>query len=152
MCFKRKNSLRLGNYDYSNQGPYFVTICSYRKWRLFDKENTKNTVMKILHHIAQRSKVTLHASAIAFDHLHLLLTLPENKRVILGNWIGDIKETVYHFLRRSGGDGTPPLRGRVWQRGFYDHVIRNGADFLEKARYIENHPFKESTNLYTEWH
>lgn len=39
-----------------------------------------------------------------------------------------------------------------WQRSYYDHVIRNDADFTEKARYIENHPYKESASAWAEWH
>ena len=32
--------------------------------------------------------------------------------------------------------------GSVWQKGFYDHVIRDEQDFLTKAQYIENNPVR----------
>jgi hypothetical protein len=32
---------------------------------------------------------------------------------------------------------------KFWQRGFYDHIIRNEKDYLEKKRYILNNPLRE---------
>lgn len=36
----------------------------------------------------------------------------------------------------------PPYDKKLWQRGFYDHVIRNEADYLECMEYIEQNPLK----------
>lgn len=45
----------------------------------------------------------------------------------------------------------PPYDKQVWQRGFYDHVIRNQSDYDEIYRYIENNPVQwEQDELYTQ--
>jgi hypothetical protein len=47
---------------------------------------------------------------------------------------------------RKGGDKPHPyasFSSSFWQRGFYDHIIRNEKDWNEKAKYIESHPIKE---------
>ena len=68
---------------------------------------------------------------------------------------------------RAGGDGTPPLRvydiiGRLksyttykygqplWQRSFWDHVIRNRADYDEIYKYIEENPAKWTADKFYE--
>ena len=50
------------------------------------------------------------------------------------------------------GQVSLPLRDRIWQRSFYEHIIRDENDFSQKAQYIENHPIKEEGNIYAEWH
>ena len=36
----------------------------------------------------------------------------------------------------------PPYNDKVWQRSFYDHVVRNEQDYLEIWRYIDENPMK----------
>jgi hypothetical protein len=48
--------------------------------------------------------------------------------------------------------GAVVIRDKIWQRLFYDHIIRNDKDFIEKAKYIENHPLKEEGDIFVEWH
>lgn len=44
----------------------------------------------------------------------------------------------------------PPFNKRVWQRSFYDHIIRNDIDYVRIAEYIENNPAKwEEDRYYT---
>ncbi len=94
------------------------------------------------------STARIHCIAIAVDHIHGLFGLPEERKTSLSKFVAIIKVRITQFLRE--GRASPPLR--VWQRGFYDHVIRNERDFFEKAEYIENHPIKEESNVYAEWH
>ena len=45
----------------------------------------------------------------------------------------------------------PPFEKQIWQRGFYDHVIRDGRDYEEISKYIYENPLKwELDELYTE--
>ena len=41
-----------------------------------------------------------------------------------------------------------PFDKRIWQRSFYDHIIRNENDFNEIWMYIENNPLKWQEDCY----
>ena len=79
--------------------------------------------------------VSVESCAIMPNHVHLLISIEE----------------------RMGGDGAAPLQeivgrmksytthlygGKLWQRSFYDHVIRSERDYLEIRRYIDENPAK----------
>jgi len=146
--FYRKDSLRLKNYDYHLPGPYFVTICTNKRINLFEGSSIRNYVTEIIEIVGMDLSIQIHCVVVAVNHIHGLFRLPEDKKVTLSKFVAIIKVRITQFLRE--GRVNPPLR--VWQRGFYDHVIRNEKDFLEKVHYIENHPIKEESNIYAEWH
>ena len=56
--------------------------------------------------------------------------------------IGYIKMNASKAIRQHYGDIT------VWQRGYYDHVIRDEADYLIHWNYIETNPARWSEDEY----
>jgi len=74
----------------------------------------------------------IHAWAITPNHVHLLLSLKENIPLesIVTSW--------KRFTSRSIGEG--PL----WQRDYFDRLIRDWDHFLNVARYICNNPKKRN--------
>jgi len=60
------------------------------------------------------------------DHIHALLSFP--KDMVMSQVIADWKR----YQSRQ--------RGIRWQNNFFDHRIRNTAEYLEKASYIRNNP------------
>lgn len=81
--------------------------------------------------------------------VHGLITLPEGRKISLSQYIGIVKVKMTQMIQREGGQAHPYA---IWQRSYYDHIIRNEKDFNEKVRYIENHPFKEESTMYAKWH
>jgi len=148
---RRKDSLRLKNWDYFLPGPYFFTICTNNRKNIFNSENIRENVIEVFKNVAEEFGISIHAIVIATDHIHGLITLPENKKINLWQYIGKAKVEITQMVI---GRASPPLRkqDKIWQRSFYDHVIRNDKDFLEKAKYIQNHPIKEEGNISVEWH
>ena len=66
-------------------------------------------------------------------------------RSIVSKAVGYIKMNVSKAIRQYAGDV------KVWQRGYYDHVIRNQADYDEIAKYICKNPLRwELDKLYSE--
>ena len=113
----------------------------------FATDDLRAGVASVFARSAAAHLVTLHGIAVADDHVHALATLPDGGTTGLGEWMGNAKTHAYHEIRVQTGEVRP-----LWQRSFYDHVIRGEADFLEKARYIENHQYKESSEVNAEWH
>lgn len=48
--------------------------------------------------------------------------------------------TTHHYIRGVKHEGWPPFDGRLWQRSFYDHIIRDDADLDRIRTYIANNP------------
>ena len=88
------------------------------------------------------------------NHVHLLLFLdrggpgghmgPPLPEIV--GWYKTMTTNEYFRLVRQGV--LPPLRDRLWQRSYYDHVLRNEDDYLRTCAYIENNPAKWAEDNY----
>jgi REP element-mobilizing transposase RayT len=88
-------------------------------------------VVELLLDFAKRRETVLYAWCIMPDHTHMLL---QDKHIV-------------EFVRLLKGGLTPVARrlepGRVlWQRGFYDHALREVESLLDVARYIWQNPVR----------
>lgn len=153
----RKNSLRLKDWDYSQAGPYFFTICTFKRKNIFKNQSIQNKVIGIFNILAYKLRIKVNAVIVADNHIHGILTLPDDKSMKLWNYIAIVKVKITQTIdvnnsKKTEGQVNLPLREKIWQRSFYDHIIRDEKDYFEKAQYIENHPIKEEGSIYAEWH
>ena len=101
--------------------------------------------------------VTIDRYVIMPNHVHLIAVITEEdalreiresplqSRSIMSKLIGYIKMNASKAIRQHYGDVT------VWQRGYYDHVIRNQEDYVALAEYIQTNPLRwELDQLYAE--
>jgi putative transposase len=59
----------------------------------------------------------------------------------LGDIVGWFKTmTTNEYIRGVKQHGWPPFRGKVWQRNYYEHVIRNPRALERIRAYIQNNP------------
>ena len=64
----------------------------------------------------------------------------------LGRLVGGVKSRSVHLAAGRGLEA-----GRLWQRGYYDHIVRSENDFLRIWTYIDNNPLRwELDRYYTE--
>ncbi len=86
---------------------------------------------------------TIEAIVILPDHLHTLWTLPDGDTGYSGRWRA-IKSRFTHRLRHSGIPLARDHRGEyaLWQRRFWEHTIRDDADFQHHVDYIHWNPVK----------
>ena len=135
---RRRDSLRLKGFDYSSEGYYFVTVSCKGKKACFGNEKARKILESQLFHLEKRFDVSINCHATMPDHVHFILALGESKQVSLSRVVQAFKSLVAKELREkvSGVE-------KFWQRGFYDHIIRNEKDYLEKKRYILNNPLRE---------
>ena len=157
---KRKKN-RLTEYDYSTPNAYFITVCTGNRKNLFWKDvgaiidRPKNVPLTNLGVIAQGSieEISKHYPAISVDHYvimpnHIHLLLQINTDV---NGRSMIAPTISTVLRLMKGTVSRQAGFSVWQKGFYDHVIRNENDYREIWNYIEGNPSKwVEDKLYTD--
>jgi putative transposase len=141
-----RRRLRLPGYDYSSPGAYFVTICTYcRRW-LFSRIETGTIRLSTLGRIVvaewQRTGtvhrgLSLDAFVVMPDHFHAVVLLDGEVRDLppLGVVINRFKAAVTRRARRLD-NGT----SEVWQRGYYEHIIRNDQDLQAIREYIQANP------------
>lgn len=146
---------RLKDYDYSQNGYYFVTICTYNRERIFGEivgatlrgrpNRPDKIIEKYLFELENKyQNVKLDYYVIMPDHIHMILfisgdhagsPLPQIidwfKTMTTNEYIKGVKTGLY-----------PPFQKHIWQRSFYEHVIRNENDLYETRKYIENNPLK----------
>ena len=86
---------------------------------------------------------TIDAIVILPDHLHVIMTLPEDDADFSGRW-RRIKSLFTHRLAASGVSIFCNHRGEfaLWQRRFWEHTIRDDADFERCADYVHYNPAK----------
>jgi len=128
-------------------GPYFFTICTQKHKDLFYRADIRNTVINVFRWTLIKLETKLHTLVVATDHIHGILSLPEGNKLNLAQVIGSAKVKTTQTLKERY-----QMCERIWQRSYYDHVMRDEKDFIQKAKYIENHPLKEKGNQYAEWH
>ena len=164
-----RKTIRLKDYDYSSPGAYFITICTRgRRCILSEIEKLDGGAVGALHEApAVRHTLTpegecvrryieaipgrwpaVHVDSYVImpNHIHLLLHIdtawaihesplrPNGKRSLISNVVGYLKmnsSREIHHLQPGK---------QIWQRSFYDHVVRNEADFLQAAEYIGANP------------
>jgi REP element-mobilizing transposase RayT len=127
----QRKDIRLKHYDYSKDGYYFVTICTHQGKRSIDQD--KNIIETILFDLPKRFPgVTVDYYVLMPSHLHVIFVL-QSAEVPLSEVIRTFKALV------TKTTGKKPY----WQRGYYEHVIRNERYLLKIREYIQNNPLAE---------
>lgn len=139
---------RLREYDYSSPGSYFITICTLNRECILSSINNGEITLTEIGIIAEQqildiprrfSTVIIDEYVIMPNHIHIIL-------VISGNVPGGASPspTVSDMIRviKSQTTRLSECSQKIFQRSFYDHVIRNEMDHTMIKDYIRNNPFK----------
>lgn len=151
MTFPNRKPNRLPDYDYAQNGAYFITICAKDQASLFWKFRVGADLIRpdiILSAIGLNVQeavlripivypdVLLDRFCIMPDHLHLIILIQSSDvggRIRSAPTISTIVGQTKRLASKMAGKP-------IWQKGFYDHVIRDEQDYLTKAQYIDNNP------------
>jgi putative transposase len=146
----RKN-IRLKYYDYSSSGWYFITSCTQDRRHLFG--NVENGVMnlsrtgKIVKYCieetsALRKDILVDSYTIMPNHVHFILV---NNSVQLKQKLSRIMTGIKSSVQSRVNAYSEQ---KVWQRGYYEHIIRDEKDLFETRTYMENNPVKWTEDEY----
>jgi REP element-mobilizing transposase RayT len=159
----RRRSIRLQGYDYSQAGAYFVTVSTHDKECLFGEIADGEIKLNAFGEVAQASWYELpqHFSYLGLDvfvimpnHVHGIIVLngvgaqhaapprgglrPNVQAGSLGAVVRSFKSAVSKQINEL--QGTPGMP--VWQRNYYEHVIRNAEELHRIRQYIVNNPLQ----------
>ena len=146
---KYKKRRRLKDYDYSSNGAYFITICTFDKINYFWNSNlfksSEQTVYTDAGHLICTAienipsiypSVMVDNYVIMPNHIHLILVLSEANSTV-SNIVGQLKRQI-----------TLQLGFPIFQRSFHDHIIRNAQEYEQIWNYIEDNPRKWNEDKY----
>ena len=135
----RKN-LRLKDYNYNIAGYYFITICTENKEKIFGSIVNNKLIHSFLGILVEDSinnlkniyqNIFIDKYVIMPNHIHMIIVINNETQNTVSNIIKNFKKGITQVLGKT-----------IWQRSFYDHVIRNELDYLRIWQYIDNNPLK----------
>ena len=157
-------SSRLKERDYSDPGFYFVTICANYKRCVFGSVIRQAVELTLAGRIPRESwaaipshfaRVKLHAFVVMPNHFHGILEIAETrlaqhavpiqgKQRIAGLDPSSLSVIVRSFKAEVTRRARLELnwRGEIWQRNYFDRVIRDGRELADVSRYIAENPMK----------
>ena len=156
---RHRRSIRLPHYDYSQSGVYFITVCVQHQRCLFGDVIDGSIVLRDLGKIVAaewrrtaeiRSNVGVDEFVVMPNHLHGLLVIEAFRRGVshtpsdrfhspaqsLGAIVRGFKASTTRLINEF--QGTPGLM--LWQRNYYEHVVRNDDELRCIREYIANNP------------
>jgi REP element-mobilizing transposase RayT len=142
----RRRSLRLPGYDYSQAGAYFITVCTQNRVMLFGEVIRCDVRLNEMGTIVQQTwddlpthyhGIDLDAFIVMPNHVHGIVILVDRseRRHAIQEIVRGFKTFSARRVNERGGQ-----RAALWQRGYYEHVIRNEKALDRVRAYIANNP------------
>ena len=161
-----RRSIRLRGYDYRNPGAYFITLCIKNRECLFGEIRNGEMVLNEFGDVVTnewlrtpvvRPEITLDSFVVMPNHLHGIIVIHPGRggsrtapttvesTKPLGRLIGAFKTTSTKRINMIRG--TPGIA--LWQRNYYEHIVRGEFDLFRIRKYIAANPAKWERNLNT---
>ena len=150
--------MRLAGYDYSQPGAYFITVCTK------DRKCLLSTIVGADDHIGPHTNLTYTGKivekytktipgiglyVIMPNHVHMILHVSSKVAGDGPMWSSAPTDTKVQNLVRSWKTLiTKELGVSIWQRSYYDHVIRDEQDYRMIGEYIIGNPGKWAEDKY----
>jgi putative transposase len=169
----KRRSIRLPGYDYTQPGAYFITIDTHQRTCLFGEIAHGGMRLNECGEIARaewlktaeiRREIELDEFIVMPNHFHAIITIMEcgngfvgaqrrcapthtPKSNVIPKSIGAIvraykSAVTYRINRIRRTPGTP-----VWQRNYWEHIIRDEHDLSRIREYIRNNPAQWETDM-----
>ena len=144
---KRKN-IRLRYYDYSEEGLYFITICKKNREQLLGKITEENQIKltkvgtiveKSIRNLERiYSNITIDEYVVMPNHIHIIIIINEKNDL-----------TISRIINQYKGGITKKIGYPIWQKLFYEHIIRNENEYYKIKQYIQSNiaNWKEDCNF-----
>lgn len=172
-----RRSIRLQGYDYAQAGAYFVTICTLDRECLFGRvvdgqmrlsEAGEVVAGEWINTADVRDEVALDEWVVMPNHFHGILVIADGRGAAVGRGMARRAPMAERFGRPVSGSVPTIIRScksavtrrvnelrqtpgaGLWQRNYWEHVIRDEAECDRIRAYIRDNPARwEGDRLYT---
>ena len=179
--FKSRKSTRLKEYDYSENGYYYVTICTENREQIFGTIENNDMILNGVGNMIDQwwrkmfekyDDISIDKYIIMPNHIHGIINIavgaipcnrpiknnknntttgentvsPLQRKISnqyngLGQYISWFKRmTTNKYMYHVKTDGWESFNKCLWQRNYYDHIIRNEKSLQGIREYIINNP------------
>lgn len=137
-----RRSIRIKDYDYSQEGLYFITICCKERNRILGIIEDNKVLINQYGNIIKNELIALNQKykntnilkyVIMPDHIHFIIELMNGNKKTIGDIIKTYKSVTSKRINKI-----EPIN--LWQRNYYEHIIRNEKELYRIYYYIENNP------------
>ena len=156
-----RRSIRLKGYDYSSNGAYYVTIVTQGREHFFGRitnqemslNDAGQMILKWWNELSNKfPHVELGTEIVMPNHFHgIIFIVGADPRVRPDNTITELPPlsqiiqwfktmTTNEYIRGVKQSDWQPFKGKLWQRNYYEHIIRNEKELQQKINYIFNNP------------
>lgn len=168
---RRRKSPRLPGFDYRQAGAYFITVCVKNRHFLFGEVKRNEMILNEAGRMVEQwwgklntkfAQVETDYFTVMPNHIHGIISIVDtNQRVRTKedfNWASQegahtgapLQEVIQWFKSMTTNDyirgvrqsGWIPFSKKLWQRSFYEHVIRDEASLNRVREYIVNNPVR----------
>ena len=172
-----RKSIRLKGYEYSSEGLYFITICTQNKEYLFGEIVNGEMILNGAGLMVEKiyKELSIYFKNINFEeyvimpnHFHCIIKIVDmvgvplvgtqmsgNNRATtrvaptIGDIIGAFKSlTTVEYIKMVKNNQLPSFDKQVWQRNYYENIIRNEKAYLKVMEYIKDNPLKWDEDRY----
>jgi len=132
-----RKRIRLTDNDYSKENMYFITICIKNRLEILGKITKENDIklthegMVVKQNISRIQETYENARIDEYiimpNHIHMLLEIDYKNGTTISKIIKHYKTNVSREITYS-----------IWQKSFYEHIIRNEKEYIKVKEYIQN--------------
>ena len=129
---------------YKREPLYFVTCCTYRRHPLLANKQLHAAFIAFATRAQEPHGVAVGRYVILPDHLHFFVAGPHD--FVLAKWVGALKRVPAKSINR------PNSQDPIWQRGFFDHILRSEESYSQKWNYVRENPVRVGlTKIPEDW-
>ena len=135
---------------------YFVTICAAQRKALFAHDVVHAAFLEFAERGQREHRIAVGRYVLMPDHIHLFVCGGSN--LDLGLWVRGLKRVVGKAVPAAVPDvaaipgvaAVPGVAaavpaagaGAIWQRGFFDHLLRSAESYTQKWEYVRENPVR----------
>ena len=151
--------IRLQNYDYSQNGMYYITICTHEKQQLFGYISQSAVILNIAGKMVDEyifkteskfENINIIEHIVMSNHIHVIVAITNYQSADKPRQQSSIQDIIHWFKSKTALEFgycvkngiLQPYNKKMWQRSYYEHIIRNDQDLIEKRLYIQQNPLR----------
>jgi len=129
-------------------GTYFFTVVTENRRRFLLDDLARRCLRRAWLEIREHRPFRLEAICLLPDHLHCIWQLPIGDSDFSSRWGGIKALFSRYYLQQGGSEGKRSLsrqrsgEAAIWQRRFWEHLIRDQEDYNRHMDYIHYNPIK----------
>ena len=143
--FHTRKKLRLEQYDYTQGNTVFVTVCVNERKKLLGRIVESETEAELPTVVLSEIGKVVEQYTSTISGIEQYVVMPNHVHMIVTNAEG---ESISKKLQAWKSLITKQIGSNIWQRSFFDHVIRDEEDFRIRWKYIDDNPSKWALDKY----